>query len=185
MNEKIRMFLESLTGDEKAELTAHLLNETKWTEHGIDPRIFRAGTNKFVSVPVELCVLDKDGRVLTFYRKDDEYDGHHMPGTVLRDNEKMSDAINRLLKSEVVGGKIKDVQNIGVTEIVKGAGPGQNPTRHEISVLFLAYLDGEYKGRDGVFSPMDKLPENILPHHRVLVEKFREFIRTGKPVLIG
>ncbi|MBI4094201.1 MAG: NUDIX hydrolase [Candidatus Liptonbacteria bacterium] len=161
-------------------LLAQLMRAARWP---LVPPVFGALVSMAVSVPLELCVMDKKGRVLTFYRKDSEYDGHHMPGTVLRDNENVEQALNRLVTSEVVGGEISDPVNVGWIEIPKGSGEGWNPTRHEISLLWMAYLRGEYHGKNGVFSPMDALPPNTLSHHRVLIEKFKKALKTGKPIL--
>lgn len=40
---------------------------------------------KFITVPIELCILDDQERVLLVYRKDREFDGYHMPGSVVND----------------------------------------------------------------------------------------------------
>ena len=166
--------------EKKIKLLVSLLNEMEWP---LDSRIFHALLQKVPSVPNEFAVLDDQDRMLTFYRKDHEYDGHHMPGTVLRNNETVRQALSRLMESEVVGGLVGEIRNIGWTEIPKGNGPGENPTRHEISLLWLARLRGPYKGKSGIFSPFDDLPANILPHHRVLAGKFRRYLETGKPIL--
>ncbi len=154
--------------DQGSELLAFLLKFVNWP---LKPCVFAAGVNKFVSVPVELAVLDDQRRVLMFYRKDDEYNGYHMPGTVLRDNEDVPGAIQRLLKSEVVGGKVTPPISLGWVEIPKGSGPGQNPTRHEISLLHTCWLKESYIGQGGEFFAVDQLPDNTLPHHRVLVNE--------------
>lgn len=161
-------------------LLVELLGKLEWP---LDPQVFGALMPKVVSVPIELCVLDDKGRVLTFYRKDSGYDGHHMPGTVLRNNETVPQALKRLVQSELVGGEVTDPKNIGWVEIQKGDGPGQNPARHETSLLFLCRIRGRYRGKGGVFSPLNRLPENTLSHHRVLAAKFRKHLRTGKPIL--
>lgn len=185
ITKKLLLFSKSLIEDERITLTAHLIGEIEQSARGIDSRIFHAILLKFPSVPIELVVLDQENRVLMFYRKDHEYDGFHMPGTVLRNNETVPQAVDRLLQSEVVGAGIISVENVGVTEISRGTKCGENPTRHEISILYLARLGRSYAGNGGIFSPMDDLPENTLPHHRVLVEKFQKYIKTGKPILVG
>lgn len=168
-----------LTEGEDREL-ARLLKKAGWP---LSKEVFGALVGKTVTVPIELCVMNEDDKVLTFYRKDEEYAGHHMPGTVLRDNESVGAALHRLIESEVVGGEISTLQNVGWTEIPKGFEPWQNPTRHEISLLWLARLHGEYRGKSGVFSSLNNLPGDTLPHHQVLAEKFRRFLVTGKPIL--
>ncbi|MEK7629867.1 MAG: hypothetical protein AAB432_00590 [Patescibacteria group bacterium] len=156
------------------ELLVALLQRVEWP---LNPKIFRAFVNIVVSVPIELAVLNERDEILMFYRKDEEYDGNHIPGTVLRDNETVSDAIARLRKSEVVGGNISDPIDIGHIEIVKGNGFGENPTRHEISLVHVSRLMGPYTG-SGKFYLLDRLPEDTLPHHQKLVSKVIEYLQT-------
>lgn len=152
-----------------------LLRRVQWP---VKSDIFKAIANKLVTTPIELAVLDSDNRVLMFYRKDDEYDGCHLPGTVLRDNENVLTAIKRLLQSEVVGGKVTPPISLGWVEITKGNGSGQNPTRHEISLLHVCWLTDPYQGKGGEFFPIDQLPKNTLPHHRILLNEI--MVRLGK-----
>lgn len=143
----------------------------------MDKDVFHALVSKLITVPIELCILDSENRAFTFYRKDLEYDGHHIPGTVLRDNETVQEALNRLIQSEVVDMEISQPENIGWCEIRRGAGYGENPTRHEISLIFLARLKNAYHGNVGVFSPLDELPDNIIPHHRILLDEVKVHLK--------
>lgn len=160
-----------LTEEEEAQLFI-LLQKTTWP---LSPRIFRALVNITISVPIELAVLNERNEILMFYRKDGEYDGNHIPGTVLRNNESIPDALARLRTSEVVDSNISNPIDIGHVEILKGNAPGQNPTRHEISLIHVARLIGSYKG-SGQFYPLDQLPENTLSHHRILVNQVRQWL---------
>ncbi|GEM_PF-2803720 len=160
-------------------MLVRVLRMLEWPLH---PLVFGALMQVTVSVPIELCVLDAEERVLTFYRRD-EYDGHHMPGTVLRNNETVRQAVKRLIRTEVVGGTVTHLKNIGWVEISKGDGRGKNPTRHEISLLFLCRLQGKYRGKGGIFSPLNRLPKDMLGHHRVLVSKSRKYLGTCDPIL--
>ena len=168
----------ALTEQETVELVL-LLGKLEWP---LDRCVFHALIGKIVSVPQELTVLDDQNRILTFYRKDEEYEGQHQPGTILRDNETVSEALDRLLRSELRGVEIESIENVGWLEIRKGNGPGENPTRHEISLLWLARVKNN-NGIEGVFSPLDRLPENMLSHHRLIAEKVRGYLKTGRPIL--
>ncbi|MGC9603058.1 MAG: NUDIX hydrolase [Minisyncoccia bacterium] len=152
-------------------LTVALLRNLHWP---LKQSIFSAIVNKTVSVPIELAVFDEQGRVLMFYRRDDEYDGYHIPGTVLRDNEDVPAAIRRLLKSEVVGGRVTQITSLGWIEIPKG----DNPTRHEISLLHSCVLEGPYNGKSGEFFFPDKLPFTTLDHHHTLIKEIMK--RSGR-----
>lgn len=160
-----------LTAEETDQLVS-LLKKLTWP---LDSRVFGALLNKTVSVPIELAVLNDKNEVLMFYRKDDEYDGNHMPGSVLRDTDTIEDVLERLRKGEVVGGNVTSPICIGLAEISKGSGSGQNPTRHEISLIYLCRLVGEYRG-SGKFYPLEKLPEDTLSHHRVLVGRVKRYL---------
>ncbi len=145
---------------------APLLSRARWP---LEPNVFRALVGMSVSVPIELAVFDND-QILLFYRRDEEYEGNHMPGTVLRGNETVSDAINRLRVEELDGGYVTKPVSLGWIEVVKGSGPGQDPARHQISLLHACWLVGPYTG-SGVFFSLDDLPSDLLPHHRVLIHE--------------
>jgi len=153
-------------------------------EWPLDKRVFHVLVQKIVSVPNEIAVLDKEHRILTIYRDDAEYTGHHLPGTVLRDSESVEESLKRLLQDELAGNKIASIENIGWIEILKGTGNGMNPTRHELSLLWIARLEDEYCG-EGVLSQLDLLPENTLSHHHLIVQKVRTYLQTDRPILGG
>ena len=152
-----------------------LLKKMEWP---IDSRVFRVLCNKTVSVPIELAVLNSRDEILMFYRKDEEYDGYHIPGTVIQDTDSVQAALQRLLQNEVISGDehISSPKYINWMEIPKGNDHGQNPTRHEISLIYACWLNGPYKGKDGEFYPLDDLPENTLSHHRVLISEVQRWL---------
>src|SRR3989344_2600370 len=164
----------ALTEPETLELV-HLLEKIDWP---VNKQIFHALMAKIVSVPIELAVIDDKNQIFTSYRRDTEYDGHHFPGTVLRDNETVPEALARLLQSELADAKIESIKNIGWVEICRGNDFGKNPTRHEVSLLWLARIKN-YIGKNGVFSPFGQLPENTLPHHQLIAKKVQEYLQTG------
>ncbi len=146
---------------------AELLSRVQWP---LPAKVFAALMNKSVSVPIELAVLDDEERVLMIHREDMEYAGHHMPGTVLRDNEDVPKAVQRLLDREVSGVKVNPPLSLGWVEVHKGNGAGQDPNRHQISLLHVCWLKGPYSG-PGKFFSVNRLPKDTLPHHRRLVSE--------------
>lgn len=165
--------LAPLTDTEWDQLTG-LLRRATWP---LPSNVFRALINKTVSVPIELAVLsEKSDKILLYYRKDEEYDGNHMPGTVLRDNENVPDALRRLVDSELIDARVGDPVFVGWAEISKGNAYGQNPSRHEISLIFACRLKGHYKGSGGSLFYIDNLPDNTLSHHRILIEIVRKWL---------
>ena len=152
---------------EKKELSprAKAISELSWP---LQHDEFHELVKKTVTVPVELGVFNDKGDILMFWR-DDDYTGNHIPGTVLQDHQDVPTALQRLLNSEVVGGEVTPPIELGWKEILKGTGIGQNPTRHEVSLLYACWLTKPYQGKGGKFYPMNQLPDDTLPHHRVLI----------------
>ena len=167
--------IETPLTDAEQDTLAQFLIRAQWP---LKPDIFAAWVRKFVSVPIELAVFNQDGHVLLIYRKDQEYEGYHMPGTVLRDNEDVPTAINRLLSGEV-GSKVTRPIPLGWKEVTRGNEFGQNRSRHEISLLHTCWPIGPYSG-EGEFFPTDQLPENTLSHHKVLIEEMVKRLKSGE-----
>lgn len=136
----------------------------------ISPDVFRVLMRKTVSVPIELAVFNSNNQILMIFRKDEEYNGHHLPGTVLRNDENVNDALKRLIAKELAGANILNINSVGWVEIPRGTNQEENPTRHEISLLHVGYLNDKYKGSGEFFYPED-LPLNILSHHRRLIRE--------------
>lgn len=166
--------------EKETKTLVELLEKLEWP---VPKEVFHTLTRKTVTVPIELCVLDDQNCLLTFYRKDEEYDVHHTPGTVLRDNESVSEALERLIASELTDYKITEAQNIGWVYVPRGSDYGQDPNRHEISLVFMARLANKESGESGVFSPLDALPENILSAHHLMAKKLQQYLVDGKPIL--
>ena len=161
----------ALTKEETVVL-ADLLWKMEWP---LSSDVFHALMAKAVSVPIELCVLNNKGEVLMFYRKDPEYDGYNMPGTVLRDTDTVDVALKRLVEKEVRA-EITTPIAIGWMELPRGIGWGMDPARHEISLIHVSHLVGEYTG-EGKFFPMGKLPEHTIVHHRKYMVMIQEYLK--------
>lgn len=166
--------------DKETKKLVELLEKLQWP---VPKEVFHVLTRKTITVPLELCVLDDQNRLLTFYRKDEEYDVHHTPGTVLRDNESVSEALKRLIASELVDYNITGPENIGWVYVSRGNDYGQDPNRHEVSLVFMARLAGKESGGSGIFSPLDALPENILFAHHLMAKKLQQYLIDSKPIL--
>jgi|SRR3989344_7736466 len=156
---------------EEVVLLGSLLDRLTWpTTGGIPNGIFHALMPKIVSVPIEPCVFNDDGQILLIPRpqSDPEYPGcHHSPGTVLRDNENVAQAIDRLVKGEL-GCPIGDLVRRQWREVPRGTGVGENPTRHEIALVHTCVIKG--RPRHGQFFDLDNMPDNLLTHHREMIK---------------
>lgn len=184
-NKSDKEWSKSLTLEEKKDL-ADLLKKVSNVE--IRGEIWHQLVHKFITIPIELCILNDRNEVFLVYRKDREFDGYHMPGTVLNDWEDVSKARSRLVLGEVMTGagiSITEPQSIGWFEITRGTKAHEDPHRHEISLLHVAYITNEFIPRDGMgFYSFEELPENILGHHKYLLQFFKRYLEDGK-IIVG
>lgn len=142
---------------------------------------------KFITVPIELMVIDEQKRVLLVYRKDREFDAYHFPGTVVNDWETAYDARLRLVAGEIEGAlgiTITDPESIGWLETKRGEGEGENPSRHTIALVHLAYFHGTFSPREGAgFFSFDAIPENTLSDHKRFLRRVKQYLEDRKVIL--
>lgn len=173
-----------LTDEEKKEL-AHLLEKAENVE--IRGEIWHQLVKKFITVPIELCILNEENKVFLVYRKDREFDGYHMPGTVINDWETVDEACNRLIKKEVAEGAgltITTPISIGWLEVRRGNKPEESKTRNAISLLHVAKVFGKPLLKEGSgFYAFDALPENTLGHHKYILTFFEKYLDDGQIIL--
>ena len=165
---------ESITEEEKKEL-ARLLSKIKNRE--IVGDIWHQLVKKFITVPVELCVLDSKNRVFLVYRKDREFDGYHLPGTIVNDWETVHDARVRLMQGEIqkdAGFVISYPESIGWIEVRRGEGEYESRTRNTVALLHIARIQGEFIEKEGYgFYALDAIPENTLQDHKFILRYFK------------
>lgn len=167
-----------LSDEEQEQLTA-LLRRMKWP---LPRHVFYALVHNTVSVAIELIVFDADGNILIEYRKDTEYDGYALPGTVLRQNEDVLVALRRLEEMEIKS-RVTDITDLGWKEILQGIGEGRDRYRHYIPLLYACRLTGEYTGV-GEFYPWDQLPATILSHEKAIIEEVVQRLKESYKHLI-
>ena len=174
----------SLNDSEKKQL-ASLLEKIDNTE--IRGEIWHQLVKKFITVPVELCILDDMNRVFLVYRKDREFDGYHMPGSVVNDWETVDEAVLRLIRQEIteaVGIEITEPESIGWIDSPREATRREPSPRHGILLLHIARFHGEFTPREGMgFYSLDELPPNVLGCHLFALEFFRRYVDNGEPIL--
>ena len=157
---------QSPLSDEEQEQLVVLLGRMVWP---LQPRVFHALVNKTVTVAIELVVFNSEGKVLLECRKDIEYDGYALPGTVLRDNEDIPTATKRLFEKEIRS-QVSEPVSLGWMEIQKGTELGQDLYRHYIALLYSSKLEGPYLG-GGEFFQVNQIPKNTLSHEKSIVEE--------------
>ena len=123
----------------------------------------------FVFSCVDLLIFDDKGAILLTKRTQNPHKGFwHLPGTIIRKNEKMRDAVKRAAKSEL-DLKIKISNYLGVYENL-------NNFRHDLSHAFIASrISGKIKTdfQSNELKFFDKIPTNIVPHHKEMIRDFR------------
>lgn len=171
-----------LTAQEKENL-ALLLERVDSSE--IRGEIWHQLVQKFITVSVIFCVLDKNGDVFLSYRKDREFDGYHLPGATVNDWETVDQARERLAQGELkrdAGIDIGETKPIGWVEASRGV--GDNPTRHAVILMYLTYVQNNVSLPEGLgFFPLKQLPSNILGCEKRVLSFFQKYLSDGVYIL--
>tara|TARA_B100000029_G_scaffold44647_1_gene41190 strand:- start:756 stop:1181 length:426 start_codon:yes stop_codon:yes gene_type:complete len=114
---------------------------------------------------VDLLIFDKKAILLT-KRTINPFKGYwHLPGTIIRRNEKREDAVKRAAKEEL-GKEIRIKTELGVYESIVRF-------RHDISNAFIVSFKNkdtiktDYQGDEYKF--FKKLPSKIPAHHKKMI----------------
>jgi 8-oxo-dGTP diphosphatase len=138
-------------------------------------------TLKTPYLTVDIIIGSKDGIVLV--ERKNKPAGWALPGGFVDDGESPEQAAVREAKEET---------SLDVTLLeqfhVYGK-PGRDPRFNTVSVVYLAEGEGELKGGDDarralLFAP-DVLPEKIAFDHRLIIEDYVTYRRTGKRPALG
>jgi hypothetical protein len=153
--------------------------------------VWKAYVKKCITPAIEACIVDEDGGIFLFHRKDDEFEGYAFPGTVINDWENASLARKRLMSNpnnEIAQfgllSSISPLKSIGWIESPRGNGPEDNPTRNTLSLLHVSRYKGVFKRQEsaGFYKP-GNYPTDTLGTHRFLLRYFERYLRTGQPIL--
>lgn len=165
--------IDHLSKEERDELLAHLL--TDHMDWPLPRQVFYALAPKILSVAVELAVYNDSGHILLVPRPEDDPEfaagALHMPGTLVRPDDTLEEAIDRLLTSEV-GDNVSEVSSLGYLHVPRHLAP----TRPAIALLHVARLTGTYVGSGAFYDPAN-LPEHTLRHHRAMIATIEQRVR--------
>lgn len=122
----------------------------------------------FVFSCVDLLIFDNDSVLLTKRTQNPHKGFWHLPGTIIRKDEKMNDAVKRAAKNEL-DLKIKILDYLGVYENL-------NNFRHDLSHAFIVSrisgkIKTDFQSNDLKF--FEKIPKDTVPHHKKMIEDFR------------
>ena len=126
----------------------------------------------FVFSCVDLLIFYNDSVLLTKRTQNPHKGFWHLPGTIIRKNEKMRDAVKRAAKSEL-DLKIKILNYLGVYENL-------NNFRHDLSHAFvISRISGKIKTdfQSDDLKFLKKIPKNTVPHHKKMIKDFFKSIK--------
>tara|TARA_B100001750_G_C15207416_1_gene446559 strand:- start:65 stop:490 length:426 start_codon:yes stop_codon:yes gene_type:complete len=121
---------------------------------------------------VDLLIFDEDAILLT-KRTINPFKGYwHLPGTIIRRNEKREDAVRRAAKEEL-GIEVIIKEELGIYESIVSF-------RHDISNAFIVKfrnrknIKTDFQSREYMF--FKKLPSKIPTHHKNMVLDARRIL---------
>ncbi|MBU4380853.1 hypothetical protein L6255_03710 [Candidatus Parcubacteria bacterium] len=139
--------------------------------------VYNAVAAKFVLVAIETVILRrKQGKVEVFLAKRPPTDAYypnmlHSPGTILRASDRpgsYQDAFERVQKNELGVNFVFPPEFVGSYYFHTSRGP-------ENSLVFLCEVEKEPK--TGKFYDVRNLPENLLPHHYIVIAKVLDYYK--------
>ena len=128
----------------------------------------------YFSFPCVDLIIFKRKRVLLTKRKINPYKGFwHLPGTIIRRNEKIDNAVKRAAKSEL-NVNVKITNYVGCFESI-------NKFRHDISLGFIVVIQDDYKIKIDFQSTdiefYEKVPKKTPLHHKQIIMKARKYFK--------
>lgn len=171
-----------LTGmDEGAcdELLVRLLGRLKWgPKKLVSPEVFTAICGALTTTGIELVVVRYlSGRpyALLFQRPDTDafYAGQwHTPGSLFYGHETPESVLQRLMERELRGLPVLPPKKVGANHF-------HTPRGSEVTLLYLAISTEDHDG-PGQWFPLSDLPDDLIDHHRVLMEQVSAWIKDDK-----
>ncbi len=162
----------TLTPEESKEL-ARLMKKVTFP---VTPEVFDAWCEFFTINTVEIALMRNNAagerEVFLTYRKDNYFDGWHIPGSVIRPGDSVQVVIDRVTKKELEM-EISTPTYLRWFEREKGIGKDLCPRGQEISLLFSSELIGEpHEHEHGKFFSFSNLPK-LIPQHPVLIDHLK------------
>ncbi len=146
--------------------------------------VFRALAWLMPTVPLELMIFDEYERIFLLYRKDDEYDGWHVPGSMILRRQSQEAKLAELLHREIkpTGLAVWDPKFFFVSEHMPGPDDqserslGEDPRGQQESLVYLTRAVEGSHPREGAFFPLNELPQNTLGHQRRMIATARKLL---------
>lgn len=165
-------------------------------EHGLGTELFHFSSTLAPVVNVDLLITDENNRVLLSWREDDYTEsGWHVPGSCIRFQETLEEAIQRCARTEL-GAEVEFApEPIRVYEFHwnkhRPTIADQRERAHFITLVYACHLPGDYvldkhnktEGQVGFLRWFDDMPEDILPIQKCYIrdwEQLKNRIAEGK-----
>lgn len=165
-------------------------------EHGLGTELFHFSSTLAPVVNVDLLITDENNRVLLSWREDDYTEsGWHVPGSCIRFQETLEEAIQRCARTEL-GAEVEFApEPIRVYEFHwnkhRPTIADQRERAHFITLVYACHLPGDYvldkhnktEGQVGFLRWFDDMPEDILPIQNCYIrdwEQLKNRIAEGK-----
>ena len=144
-------------------------------EHGFGTELFHFSSTLAPVVNVDLLITDANNRVLLSWREDDYTEsGWHVPGSCIRFQETLEEAIQRCARTEL-GAEVEFAAEPKVYEFhwnsFRPTIADQRERAHFITLVYACRLPSDYvldahnqpEGHAGYLQRFDDMPEGILP----------------------
>ena len=119
--------------------------------------VFVALAKSVPFIAVDIAVMPDKNHILLTYRKDEFYDGWHIPGSILRYGELVENAYKRVMRKEL-GMKILKPKFINYFDVLFDY--------HDKGIVLLFAVKLKVKPKIGKYFSLKNLPENFLKCQR-------------------
>lgn len=169
-----------------AEKAVALLEQAELDKrNGLPERLFLCISSLIPIANVDLLIIDKAGRLLLSYRKDEFYGaGWHIPGGCLRFGETMLQRIHKTALLELsCDVEVRREEPLAVRDVIRAPvmkSPLPDARGHNLAVLYLCGLSPEDEASveaisGGKLRWFERIPEDILPVCSVYDDLFIQY----------
>ncbi len=134
---------------------------------------------RYAPIPSVDIVILKGGKVILTRRTIAPHKGFwHLPGSIVKRNESMTDTVLGCAKREL-GIKVEIIRFVNYYELFTGI-------RHYVSHLFIAkHLSGEieldFQGSAVKLVDPSSLPRHTVPSHKLMISDAQKYLRSAAP----
>lgn len=176
---EVEMMVLGMEEGERAVCLAYLLKGLNWSPGKlVAPEVFTAICGAFTTTGIELVVvryLSARPCVLLFKRSDTDafYAGQwHTPGSLFYGHEAPESVLRRLVERELRGLSVMAPRKVGCNWF-------NTPRGAEVTQLYVTVSTEDHAG-PGEWFPLSDLPDNLIDHHRVLMEQVSAWLKDDK-----